>query len=144
MASKTALQAHGLSTKFLPLFFLLIAFLYISDYTRDSVAFVDPTDFFIAIILGFAGLIFIYEGINNIPRKGTTTGTAGFIFFFLFAVINFGFAIAIFYDVYQPLADTGDINLFLQIVVGVNMVMFLVQGIYEIYLQKRFVVEKVF
>ena len=88
MANKHAMQLHGLSTKFLPLYFMIIAFLYISDYTRDSLSGIDPTDLFIASILFFAGLIFIYEGVNNIPKKGTTVGTAGFVFFFIIAIIN--------------------------------------------------------
>lgn len=136
--------AHGLSTKFLPLYFMLIAFLYISDFTRDTISGIDPTDFFISSILFFAGLVFIYEGINNIPKKGTTIGTAGFFFFFIIAIVNIAFGIVIVTDFYQPLSDSGDINLLLQILIVINMFMFLIQGVYEIIISKRFVVEKVF
>lgn len=144
MANKNAMIAHGLSTKFLPLYFMVIAFLFISDYTRDSLSGIDPTDFFISSILFFAGLIFIYEGFNNIPKKGTTIGTAGFVFFFIIAAVNMIFGGLIFLDIYDPLSDTGDINLFLQLIIVVNMLMLFIQGIYEVIISKRFVVEKVF
>lgn len=144
MANKHAMIAHGLSTKFLPLYFMVIVFLYVSDYTRDSFAVIDPTDFWISSTLIFGGLIFMYEGFNNIPKKGSTIGTAGFGFFFIFALVNFIFGAAVFLDLYDPLTDTGDVNLFLQIVIGVNILMLLIQGLYEIVLSKRFVVEKAF
>lgn len=136
--------AHGLSTKFLPLYFMVIAFLFISDYTRETLAGIDPTILFISSILFFGGLVFLYEGFNNMPKKGTTIGTAGFIFFFLFAIGNIAFSLLTFFEIYNPLADDGDINFLLQIIIGVNILMFLVQGIYEIMISKRFVVEKVF
>lgn len=139
-----AMTAHGLSTKFLPLYFMILAFLYVSDYTRDTMFGIDPTDLFIASILFFGALIFMYEGFNNVPKKGTTIGTAGFVFFFLFAIANGVFAVSIYFDEYDPFTDSGDLNLILQVIIGVNVVMFLIQGIYEILLSKRFVVEREF
>lgn len=144
MANKNAMIAHGLSTKFLPLYFMVIAFLFISDYTRDSVSGIDPTDFFISSILFFAGLIFVYEGFNNIPKKGGGIGTAGFVFFFVIAALNLIFGGMIFTDIYDPFTDSGDVNFFLQIVIGINMLMLFIQGIYEVIISKRFVVERAF
>lgn len=144
MANKHAMIAHGLSTKFLPLYFMVIVFLYVSDFTRDSFAIIDPTDFWISSTLIFGGLIFMYEGFNNKPKRNSTIGSAGFFFFFIIAGINFIFGGAVFLNYYDPLTDSGDINLILQGVIMANILMFLIQGIYEIILSKRFVVERAF
>ena len=137
----TTMTIHGLTTKFLPLYFMIIAFFFVSDYTRDSLSGIDPTDFFLGSILLFGALIFLYEGINNYPRRGTHVGSAGFVFFFLFFIANAVFSVAIFYDMYQPLEDESDVNLILQIVIGVNSIMLLSTGLYEIHKNKRYVAE---
>lgn len=136
--------AHGLTTKFLPLYFMIIAFLFISDYTRDTIAGIDPTTLFFSSILFFGGLVLIYEGFNNMPKKGSTIGTAGFIFFFIFAFGNIIFSLVTFFELYDPLTDDGDINLILQMIIVVDIGLFLAQGLYEIVISKRFVIEKVF
>lgn len=144
MANKTALVAHGLSTKFFPLYLMLVVFLFVSDYTRDAVTGIDPTDFFIASVLFFGGLVFIYEGFNNKPQRNGGIGTAGFLFFFIVAGANIVFGYSIWIGEYDVLNDSGDLNLVLQILIGINMLMFLIQGIYEIIISKRLVLEKFF
>jgi len=141
----SAMLAHGITTKMLPLFFMIIAFLYISDYTRGTLAFIDPTVLFITVMLSFAGLMLIYEGINNKPRKGQAgVAQAGFSFFFLFATVNLLFALTIFMGWYDPFADDGDINLILQIVVGLDIILLIVQTVHEVGMSKRFVLREAF
>lgn len=131
--------AHGLTTKFFPLIFVAIAFLYISDYTRDSFDFIAPEDAFIGGVLILGSLIFIYEGFYSLTdARKSTVGSAGAVFFFIIAVLNFIMAIIILADQYQPFSDMGDLNLFLQGLLLADLVMLAIEGIYEIVIARRF------
>ena len=139
-----AMLAHGITTKMLPLFFMIIAFLYVSDYTRGTLAFIDPTVLFITTMLVFMGLMLVYEGINNKPHKQSTVATAGYSFFFLFATVNFLYALTIFMGWYNPFTDNGDINLILQIVMGLDILLLIAQTVHEVGMSKRFVLREAF
>lgn len=143
MSKQSVMTAHGLTTKFLPLAFTVIAFLYISDYLRDSFAFISPEDAFIGAVLVLGAIVFLYEGLYSLPdSKKSTVGGIGSVIFFILVLLNTIFAIAILGDYYDPLTDTGDINFILQIIVFANIVILLSEGIYEIVLSKRFTLHR--
>ena len=127
----------------MPLAFTIIAFLYISDYIRDSISFISPEDAFIGAVLALGALIFLYEGLYSLPdSKKSTVGGIGSVIFFILVILNVLFAIAILADYYDPLTDTGDLNFILQIIMFANIVILLSEGIYEIVLSKRFTLHK--
>ena len=143
MGSKASV-AHGVTTKFVPFFFAFLALLYISDFTRGNIIpLIDPTDMFLSVSLFIAGLVLIYEGANHWPQKNTTFGAGGAAFLFIFASANIIAGILIITDLYQPLQDSGDWNLILQVVLGVSVITILIQGLYEVKTAHRLLANKV-
>lgn len=137
------MQAHGLTTKFIPLVFTVIALLYISDYTRDTFLIIEPENAFLGTVLLIGGVIFLYEGMYSLPdSKKSAIGSMGAVIFFILMAINFIFAIAIIFDKYDALNDSGDINFILQLVVLANVIILLAEGVYEVVLSRRFTFHK--
>jgi hypothetical protein len=143
MSKSSVMTAHGLTTKFIPLIFTLVAFLFVSDYLRDSVAFIEPEDAFIGTVLFLGAVIFLYEGLYAIPdSKKSQIGSMGAILFFILVALNGIFGIAVLFDYYDPLTDSGDYNFILQIVLFANIIILLTEGVYEIVLSRRFTLHR--
>lgn len=140
----TTMIIHGLTTKFTPLFFVVIAFLFISDYTRESLAGISPENAFVGSILIIGGLIFLYEGIFNLPdAHKSSIGAIGAVIFFVLVALNVIFGLAIIFNYYDPFLDSGDVNFLLQIILFADIIMLLSEGIYEIIFSRRLSIHRV-
>lgn len=133
--------AHGLTTKFLPFAFVLFAFFYVSDFTREAFSVISPEDFYVGISGFVIFLVLLYEGINHIPKRHTTFGAGGAGFMFIFAFANLLFGIFVILDVYQWDLDTGDFNMIHQFVLGMGVATILIQALYEVKESKRLVIQ---
>ena len=143
MPNQNLVQLHGISTKFIPLVFTVIAFLYVSDYLRDSVSFITPEDAFIGAVLILGAMVFLYEGFYSLPDSHkSAVGGIGSVILFALTAVNLIFAFVILTDRYDPLSDTGDVNFILQIVMFANLVILFSEAVYEIILGRRTTLHK--
>ena len=95
MASK-AVQAHGITTKFVPFVFVLVAFLYVSEFTSQTFLIFEPEDMFMFLALLFGSLVFIYEAFQS--REGGGHSVA-FALLIIIGVIGLVFALKFFRDI---------------------------------------------
>ena len=144
MSKRTVMTAHGLTTKFAPLLFVIPAFMIISDYTRETIAFIDPVDLFIAVSVGLGGLLFLYETLYSYydNKNGSSIGHVGWMIFAIISFVNFAFAGSIFWGLYDPTTDRGDANLVLQVFFLGDIILMALGGLYEIFLAKHFTLRR--
>lgn len=95
---------------------------------------------FYTFVLSYAGSVFLIESIGNVDLKGggKPTGSVGGIFLIGAGITLFLFAGSVFIGLYDPIADTSELNVVLTIVMSFAIVMFVVQAREEIFHYRRF------
>jgi hypothetical protein len=134
-------------TKIFPLLLIVPLFLITSTLTRnDFVSWFNQIginltveSIFYTAVLTYAGVVFLIESIGNVDLKsGKPTGSIGGVFLIGAGVILLVFAGSVFVGVYDPIADTSELNVVLTFVMGFAIVMFVVQAREEIFHYRRF------
>jgi hypothetical protein len=134
-------------TKIFPLLLIVPLFLITSTFTRnDFVSWFNQIginltveSIFYTAVLTYAGVVFLIESIGNVDLKsGKPTGSIGGVFLIGAGVILLVFAGSVFVGVYDPIADTSELNVVLTFVMGFAIVMFVVQAREEIFHYRRF------
>jgi len=140
LASK-AVQAHGITTKFIPFIFVLVAFLYIFEITSEPFLIFEPEDMFMFLAILFGSLVFIYEAFQS--REGGGHSVA-FVLLIVIGIIGLIFAFAILFGLYDAIRADSDFIKFTLTVVLIAMLIILGAGaINEIVLSKRLRLHKV-
>lgn len=129
-----AVQAHGITTKLIPLIFVMFTFLYVFEYTTVEISIIQPEDMFMGGTLIFGSLIFIYEAFQSRSNTGQSVLWALMI---ILAIIGFIFGGAIILDIYDPIGNTGFIAFILDAVLFAMLVLFGVGAVVEIVQSRR-------
>ena len=92
---------------------------------------------FYTFVLSYAGSVFLIESMGNINRN-EATGSVGGILLIGAGITLFLFAGSVFIGLYDPIADTSELNVVLTIVMAFAIVMFVIQAREEIFHFRRF------
>ena len=94
---------------------------------------------FYTFVLSYAGSVFLIESIGNIDIKsGKPTGSVDGILLIGAGITLFLFAGSVFIGLYDPIADTSELNVVLTVVMSFAIVMFVIQAREEIFHFRRF------
>ncbi len=147
MGKQNTIVYYTVITKIFPLLLIVPLFLITSTFTRnDFVSWFNQIginltveSIFYTAVLTYAGVVFLIESIGNVDLKsGKPTGSIGGVFLIGAGVILLVFAGSVFVGVYDPIADTSELNVVLTFVMGFAIVMFVVQAREEIFHYRRF------
>jgi hypothetical protein len=134
--TKTVMQIHGISFKFVPFIFLSLIFLFYSPYAPD----VDmPSNE--AVIVSFAffvgALAFAYEGVYAWPKKvGNQASMVGAIFFWIASIGSAVIGFMAYFGNTNPLTS-GEYIEIAQIILIADMIMLLIGTIFELVMSHR-------
>lgn len=145
---QNAIVYYSVISKVLPLLFLIPLFLVTSIFTRaDTLTWFSQIginltveSIFFTVLLSYTGIIFLIETIQHLPdvNTGNPIGLFGSAMLGVIALGCFIFAGAVFTDIYDPIADSGEFNIVLSIIMGLAIAMFIVQAREEIFHYRRF------
>ena len=154
MAKSNSIVYYSILTKIFPILLITPLLLITSNFTRNDFLWwfnevptvlrlgaIDITveSIFYTFVLSYAGSVFLIESIGNIDIKsGKPTGSVGGIFLIGAGITLFLFAGSVFIGLYDPIADTSELNVVLTIVMAFAIVMFVIQAREEIFHFRRF------
>ena len=134
--TKTTMQIHGVSFKFVPFIFLLIAFLFYSPYSPD-VPLPALESAFISIAFVIGGVAFLYEGVYAWPKKGgNQSSMVGSIFFWIAGGGSIALGLLAWITDSNPLVS-GDFMQIAQIILIADMIMLFIGTLFEIVMSHR-------
>lgn len=135
MVLSKAIQAHGITLKFVPFIFVLVAFLYVSQFTSEQILIFEPENMFMFLAILFGSLVFIYEGFQS--KQGSGKSVA-FVLLIGIGVIGLGYAIAILFGLYSPIGASEDfVHYSLQVILIAQLIILGAGAISEIILSKK-------
>lgn len=134
--TKTVMQIHGISFKFVPFIFLGLIFLFYSPYASDvSLPSLEVT--FVSVAFFIGGVAFVYEGVYAWPKKsGNQSSMVGAIFFWIAGVVSVVLGLLGWFTDTNPLTS-GDFIQFAQIILIADMIMLFIGTIFEIVFSHR-------
>lgn len=134
--TKTVMQIHGISFKFIPFIFLGLVFLFYSPYT-DDIPLPALESVFVAVAFFIGGLAFVYEGVYAWPKKGgNQSSMVGAIFFWIAGTASVVLGLMAWFGNSNPLTS-GDFIQFAQILLIADLIMLFVGTIFEIVFSHR-------
>ena len=150
--AKNTIAYYTILTKLFPLMLITPLLLITSNFTRNDFLWwfnqvptvfgfgaIDITveSIFYTFVLSYAGSVFLIESMGNIKRN-EATGSVGGVLLIGAGVTLFLFAGFTFIGLYDPMADTSELNVVLTVVMSFAIVMFVVQAREEIFHYRRF------
>lgn len=135
--TKTTMQIHGISFKFIPFIITMIVFLLFSQYSPDVIQLPDAEVLLVALAFFIGGLAFVYEGVYAWPKKtGNQASMVGAIFFWIAGTGSSILGLMAWLGNTNPLTS-GDFVDIAQIILIADMIMLFVGTIFEIVFSHR-------